>query len=378
MRVAIDAMLLQGRFSGVEWSILNLLRALGAYTDKHNLVGFVPGNFDAELMPEGIQIQRGPAAAAGRVGRILWEQMRLPGLLTREEFDILHAPGYVMPWRLGIPAVLTVYDILALTHPRWCKASNAWHYGLMMPRSIRRAARVVVPSAYVASQILKCVPNMPEDKLRVVPLGVESAFRPATPDEVEKTRDRYQLTEPYLLCVGNIEPKKNLIATVQALEAVADCIPHRLVIAGAMGWRAGKIMRRFQQVADRLPGRILHLGYVPQQSLAALYTGAELCIHWSLFEGFGLVPLEAMACGTPVIASDQGALPEVAGDAAEVVPIGEPAALGEAIVRLVSDEGRRQELVSKGLERSAMYSWARHASEVVKIYEEVGGESGRA
>jgi glycosyltransferase involved in cell wall biosynthesis len=182
-------------------------------------------------------------------------------------------------------------------------------------------------------------------------------------------RRAYNLPERYLLWVGNLEPKKNLPDTLRAFEAAARRIPHELVLAGARGWRCEPILAAL--TASPVAGRVRWLGYVPESHLAGLYSGADLLVHWSLYEGAGLTPLEAMACGTPAVVSDGGALPELAGQVAPVVPLGDPAALAGAIVALVSDRERRAELARRGLEYVKQFSWQEHARKVIGLYEEV-------
>jgi len=225
-----------------------------------------------------------------------------------------------MPLNWRKPSVLTVYDLIALQYPQWCKRSNALHYSLMLPRSLRAASAIIAPSKVVAEAIGERLPEVGE-KVRAIPLGVDAHFRPASAEQVERLRAALQLPERFILCVGNLEPKKNLAAVIQAFDLAADVIPHHLVLQGKPAWRCADVLRATHRArhADRI-----HLlsGYLPGAQLASLYTAADLLVQWSLYEGFGLPPLEAMACGTPAPVSDGRSLPEVAGPPPEVGPLG--------------------------------------------------------
>lgn len=280
----------------------------------------------------------------------------------------MHAPGYVAPVGWSGPLVLTVYDILALTHPEWCRWSNAVHYRRALPGSIRRADVVIVPSRAVQSEIIAHL-NVDARKLRVVPLGISRDMTPVGEWGIAAVRRALSLTEPYILWVGNIEPKKNLPGLVAAFEIAAQRIPHELVLAGRAGWRAGPSLRAIAE--SPLQPRIRLLGRVPESLLPGLYSGADLLVHWSLYEGAGLTPLEAMACGTPAIVSDAGALPELAGRVAPVVPLGDLERLAAEMVNLVTDRERHAALQRAGRELARGFSWPEHARAALAVYREV-------
>jgi len=357
-------MLLGGQHSGVEQAIVGLLKALPRFGPQHQYLLVCRKEYEP-FSP--VPTKTAPRWAKGRLLRIVYEQIRLAHDL-QGQCDLLHAPGYIMPLNWPGPAVLTVYDVIALQFPHLCKPSNAWHYRIMLPRSLRKAQAVIVPSFTVAQDVRHIVPEAAE-KLHVIPLGIEESYQPATEAEITHVRAKYQLPELYLLCVGNIEPKKNLPAVLKAFDEAAATIPHHLVIAGRRGWRAEPFYRALAAMRHRQ--RVHWLGYVSAEDLTGLYSGAALLIQWALYEGMGLPPLEAMACGTPVLISDGGALPEIAGPAAEIVSLGAPEKLAGALVRLLQDEARLKELREKGLRHAAQYTWERHARAVLALYEEL-------
>lgn len=376
MRVAIDAMLLGGKHSGVEVAIEGLclgLRDTGA--GREFLIVHRPAYDPADLRGPGMSTSQAPAWTTVRPGRILWERLALPDLARRWGADILHAPGYVLPTRWRGPAVLTVYDVLALSHPQWCKWSNVVHYKRALPPSVRRADIVAVPSQAVRDEVLTCL-DAPPEKVRVVPLGVSADMTPTSDEAVAAVRAMYDLPEHYVLWVGNIEPKKNLPGIVRAFELAAPEIPHELVIAGQAAWKSGASLRAIER--SSAAARIRRLGYVPASVLPALYSGADLLIHWSLYEGAGLTPLEAMACGTPAIVSDGGALPEIAGQAATVVPLGGPNDLAAAIVSVLTDSQRHAQLAHQSMAWARRFTWLKHSQRMIGLYEEAAGLGPRA
>jgi glycosyltransferase involved in cell wall biosynthesis len=363
MRVGLDGMLLGGHHSGVEQSIEGLIRALPEAAPAHDFLLACRPEY-AGSSPLAAVLA--PGWVRGRLSRILYQQTRLAHALRH--CNLLHAPGYVMPLNWRGPSVLTVYDVIALQFPHLCKRGNVWHYRVMLPRSLRRASAIIVPSETVARDVRRLAPEA-VGKLRVIPLGLGEQYRPVGETEVAEVRERLGLPERFVLCVGNVEPKKNLPAVVRAFAGIADQVPHHLILAGKPAWGADALA--FEEI--RCPGteKVASIGYVPAADLPALYSAADLLIQWSLYEGMGLPPLEAMACGTPVLVSDGGALPEVAGPAAEVVPLGPPAQLAEGLQRLLSNETRLAELRAAGLRHAAQYTWERHARAVVALYEEV-------
>jgi len=206
------------------------------------------------------------------------------------------------------------------------------------------------------------------EKVRAIPLGVDAQMRPAGAQAVAAVRERHGLDRPYMLWVGNLEPKKNLPGIVRGFELAAGRVPHELVIAGKVGWRAAESEAALAASPQR--ARIRRLGYVSSGELAALYSGADVTVQWSLYEGAGLPAVESMACGTPAVVSDGGALREWAGQVAPVVPLGDPKDLAECLVALLSDRSRLQALAARGLDWARQFTWQRYATKVMETYNE--------
>ena len=369
MRVAINALLLAGRYSGVEKAIYALLRHIGEGSDDE-FVALVGRGFDAARL-EGcrIRVERLPVGNRPRLLRILYEEFRLGRRLGG--FHLLHAPAYVAPRRLDVPLVLTIYDLVALRHPELARRANVAHYRLRLPRSARAAARIIVPLECVARQVVEHL-GVDRDRVRVVPLGVDAGFRPPSAAAVASVREHYALGAPFVLFVGNIEPKKNLPTLLRAFaELTRHGLPHELVIAGTRGWKCRCVFRLPAELG--IEDRVRFLGYVAEADLPGLYGAAELFAFPSLIEGFGLPPLEAMACGTPVVTSDAEALVETAGDAAEHVPARDAEALADAMRRVLGDQALRERLCQAGLARAAQFTWQRTAEATRAVYREAIG-----
>ncbi len=373
MRLVVDCLVLGARPSGVERAVSGLLRGLAeSDTPDIDMTAIVGAGADRAQLPDaGISIRHAPGPTRGRASRILYEQLLLPALARSHGADVVHGAAYVLPLTWRDASVVTIHDTITLTHPQWCKPSNVLHYREVMTASARSANIVATPSAEARAAVIEHLAVEPS-RVWVAPLGVGEEFAPSGEDAVAALRERHNLTQPYLLCVGNIEPRKNLPAVIEAFEAVAGRLPHDLVLAGKAGWRCAPILEAMK--TSPVAERIRWLDYVADADLPALYTGADLLVQWSLHEGFGLAPLEAMACGTRALVSDAGALPEVAGEAARIVPLADgPEGLGQALVAMACDESPAAELIARGRERAAQFTWARHAEAMLAIYREAAG-----
>lgn len=367
MLALVDALLPDGHRGGVEHSVVELVRALArlapeqvGYACRRVLLASEPWLAERPVLVA-------PRWATGRLGRIVAEQLWLPAAARKANVGLVHGPAYVLPIGWKGPCVVTVYDLIALLHPGWTKRSNALHYRLVVPRSVRRAEMVIAPSLVVADEIAENLQRM--GRIRVVHLGVRDIFRePVGEAEVEMFRASFGLQRPYFAVVGNIEPKKNLRAVVRAFEIAAPKLDHELVVVGRFGWRWEEDVRamRNSEVAER----IRFLGPLSDSDLRACYAGSTALVQFSLYEGFGLTPLEAMACGTAAVVSDGGALPEIAGPGGVVVPLEDgPEALAAAMVRLAEDSQHRAEVVARGRQWSRRFTWAAHAERVLQLYQ---------
>lgn len=376
MRVAINGILLSGGrpLTGVHRCILGLAQGLSELNGPHEFVFFAGRDVDAsELESEHFRVLSVRTKNRFRLRRILWEQWVLPLRLRMNHVDVFHAPAYVMPVLTRVPTVLTVYDIFAIRYPLLCRFGNVLHYRKMLPLSVKRARRVIVPSNATREHLIETL-QTPEEKIRVIPPGLDAGFRPLSEEHKDEIRQRYNLPEKFLLYVGNLDPKKNIRQIIRAFFAsrAAGRYAHKLLVVGHRSWQYKELVELAREL--QVEHDVHFPGYFPDEDLPGLYNCADALIFPSRIEGFGLPPLEAMACGTCVVTSRDPALMEATGDGALHVPAGNLAELRVAIERMVLDRALRRELREKGLARARQFTWERAAAETVKVYEEVHEE----
>jgi len=294
----------------------------------------------------------------------LWTHARLSLEMARHRPDVLLVPAHVIP--LVHPrSVVTIHDLGYLHEPDAHPPRQRRLLDLTTRWSARAASRIIAISHSTRRDLIDRY-GVPAAKVGVVPLGVSGWFRPPSIDETNRVRLRYGLPERFVLAVGTIQPRKNLAKLAAALEAIPD-LP--LVIAGKLGWLAGEVMADLAEPI-RL-GRVRMLGYVPAADLPALY-GAATCVAFvSRFEGFGLPAIEAMACGTPVVVSNRGALPEVVGDAALVVDADDRERITAAIRSVADDRAILANLRQAGLKHARQYTWRATAEATLTVLREV-------
>lgn len=299
-----------------------------------------------------------------------WLQVGLPRQLSRSRADVVHSLAFLGPLVAPCPMVVTVADTSYLEFPS--DFDYKWKlYSRFIGPTVRRAAMVITVSEYSKSQILKAY-GMSGERVRVIYHGVAPEFHSDyDPRVVADARGRYQLGDSYVLFVGALEPRKNVVALVEMLsqlKARAEYRDLQLVLAGPGGSGASAI--RSAVVRAHLEPAVRELGYVPSQDLPLLYAGARVFVFPSLLEGFGLPLLEAMACGTPVVAANTSSIPEVTGDAAALVPVGNATALCEAVAHVLGEPDYAADLRRRGLARVRQFSWVHAARETAAVYQE--------
>ncbi len=366
LRIAIDGTALYGVYGGVEYSLWNLLAALKDLQTPHQFTVFIPhdGPPDERLESFGShwQWRRLPFCGTAKARRIFWQQWQLPRALY--EFDLLHAPTYVAPLRAPVPVVLGAYDLIALTHPEFATRTNRLHYGFVLPRALRRAAHIIVPSEMVRRE----VEHLTHCKnISVVPLGTEPIFHEVPLEsEVADSRQRHNLPNEYFFFAGNFEPKKNIAALLEAHALLCKLSPDAppLVIAGgARRWNGHEI--------EGDGKRVRLLGHVPRHDLPLLYAGCTAFVFPTLAEGFCLPVLEALSVGAPVITTHAVPLPHIENVARLCAPHDIEAIAG-AMQLLWKNPVEAQKMRREGRLYARDFTWHRAAQQTLTIYETVG------
>ena len=306
-----------------------------------------------------------------RVLTILWHRLRLP--LPVELFggrlDVFHSPDFALPPVRQARTVLTVHDLSFMRVPECSQPSLRAYLLRVVPPSVRRADVVLADSESTRNDVIELLGVGP-DRVRVLYPGVDEGFQRVQDAQVlADVRQRYRLPERFVLSVGTLQPRKNLTRLIEAHKQVRADADIELVIAGGAGWMYEGIFRRVEELG--LQGAVHFPGYVGDEDLPALYTLADLFVFPSLYEGFGLPALEAMACGTPVVTSDVSSLPEVVGDAALMVDPHDVDALAEAMRRVLGEPSLRSAMIRRGLVRAQSFTWSRAAEELLCLYHEV-------
>jgi glycosyltransferase involved in cell wall biosynthesis len=300
-----------------------------------------------------------------RPTRILWEQFVLPRRAAEDRLDLLHATGYILPLACRLPTVLTIFDLLALTHPEFCKPATRLHYRLLLPISARRARKVIVPSRTVRDQVCGLL-RLATDRVEVIAPGIHPSFaEPPRPEMLARLRQHYDLPQHFVLCAGNLEPKKNLMRLVQAFQRARRAgLEGELILVGGAGWGTGLALPR--PAPD-----VRWLGYVPPQSLPGLFHLASEVAFPAFAEGFGLPVVEAMASGTVVIASG---VPAVAESDPQAVIHVDPLSIDSLALGLLRgrrEKALRRRLINRGRRAAARFSWQRAAEKTWRVYEQV-------
>jgi glycosyltransferase involved in cell wall biosynthesis len=323
-------------------------------------------------LPAGRNIVARPAGVPQRYLDVVWHRLTLPlpVNLFLGRVDLFHSPDFVLPPVSKALSVLTVHDLAFLLYPECAEAKLRAYLEKAVPRSARRADFIVADSENTRNDVI-CLLGVPPRKVAVVPGGVESSFAPVEePGRLTALRERLGIGEaPFILSVGVIEPRKNLGVLFEAYRVLRDRtgLPHLLVVAGNRGWLSAESVERAQQSVYRDDIRLI--GFVPEADLPTLYTAASAFAFPSLYEGFGLPPLEAMACGTPTVVSRASSLPEVAGDAALQVDPRDVEGLAAALELLLLDDALQAELRARGFERARAFSWRAAARQQLDVYE---------
>jgi glycosyltransferase involved in cell wall biosynthesis len=367
VKVALMGRSLRGRMSGVVRYTHELVTALAARTPDELTVFVTRADDGLDGVP--VRRIRAPFRTRTEYARALWEQTVVPLEVARLAPAVYHSPNYILPLALRCPTVVTVHD-LAFLDPSLHRLRSHLYLKTLTSLAVRKADRIICVSQHTYEQFIDHFPAS-ADRARIVTEGVGSSFMPRGGADVERFCARHELPERYILFVGTFEPRKNLVRLVDAFEkaVLASDAPDVLVLCGGAGWKNDDVFARIAQSPVR--ARIRVLGYLPDDELAAAYSGCSMFVYPSLSEGFGLPPLEAMACGAPVLTSDTSALPETVGDAALLVDPLATDAIADGMIRILTDDALRMRLVDSGAVRARNLGWDAVAARTVEVYEEI-------
>lgn len=366
--------------SGIGRYAVELAYGLATHQQIEKIRCFSLGRWAAlpapELQQTAVPTRRGrlrTALAANRVAVRMYDHLT-PSLyrwrLRGEGSSLFHSPNYSLPPFPGA-SVATVHDLSHVLYPQFHPAARVDYMNLAFPQTLRRAHHLITDAESVRQELIQQM-GWSADRVTAVPLGVDPGFRPHHTEELEPLMQRFGLrSNGYSLCVGTIEPRKNIDRLLSAYEALPQELRRSfpLVLAGAPGWRSGQTHARM--VRAESDGWLRYLSFVPQHDLPKLYAGARLFVYPSLYEGFGLPVLEAMASGTPVITSNVSSLPEVVGDAALLIDPKDIDQIADALREVLQDDERRKTASVAGLARSASFTWEECVNQTVAIYQKV-------
>lgn len=367
--VVFNAHLLGGnasyRSAGISVYIANLLRCFGARRPDVRfqvLAGSAP-------LPEGasLPVLRSRMQTERPWQRIAWEQSVLPVLLRRLRADLLHAPAFVGPLLSSVPQVITVHDLSFLRYPAFFRPGNRLYLSTFTGMACRRADAVIAVSEFTAREVVELL-GVPRE--RVVPIyhGVAPRFRPLPAAAVADFRRAHGLPDRFVLFMGTLEPRKNLIRLVRAFARLGLPELH-LIIAGAQGWYYHDIFAEVERL--QLADRVHFPGFVAVDDQALWYNAACAFAYVSIYEGFGMPVLEALACGTPTLTSNTSSLPEAGGDAVLTCPPDDEEAMADALHRLVSDVALQEALRVQGLGHAGAFSWEATARQTIEVYQRI-------
>lgn len=389
MRIGIDARFLtHSQVGGFKTYSENLISALAEIDSKNEYILYLdrPPGRDSSVPGQpnfSTRIVRGTMPLLGMPWR---EQVGLPVQAARDKLHLLHSPSQTAPLGLRCPSVLTIYDMMWFFPKRLPRGGHGLgrrrimesYYRFVSRLAARNASVILTVSEASKRDITACLTVNPDEVHVTYPAAGRIYRRVDDPERTRAMRSRRSLAGCFILAIGSADPRKNMPALVRAYASLPSSLQerHQLVIVWTHGFLVSDLARQVR--ALHIDSRVRFLEYVSNEELVLLYNAASLFVFPSLYEGFGLPPLEAMACGTPVVAANNSSIPEIAGDAAVLVDAEDCASIASGMARLLTDDSLQRKLVDKGLGRAATFSWERCARETVTVYEKALGGIARA
>jgi glycosyltransferase involved in cell wall biosynthesis len=365
-RIGINAHLLTGqhnyRRAGIHNYIAQLLRHMAKLDSPYDFIVYC--NSPETLIDTDLRLVSTALPAGRPVGRILWEQLAWPVSARRQGLDLLHSMAFVTPYASSRPSVVTVYDLSFIHLPEQFTRLRRLYLSRQTHRSCRSAVRVVTISASGRQDVHRQF-KVPLDRIDVVSPGVDDIYQTQPASVIEAFRQERRLPRNFFLHVGTLQPRKNIPLLVEAFADLADANT-ALVLVGGKGWLYDEVFDRVRALG--VEERVRFAGYVPDSELPLWYNAASALVFPSFYEGFGMPVLEAMACGTPVIAARTSAVPETAGEAALYFDPQDKVALRERMAAVLDDPSQAATMRHKGLMQAGRYSWQRSARAMLEVY----------
>jgi glycosyltransferase involved in cell wall biosynthesis len=372
MRIGLDGIPLATPLTGIGHYTLELALALAhlSPSDEFELISTLPlSEATARQLQQHNLANLQTIRTRFEALRAYWWTLGLPLHIWRRGYTLYHGTNYDVPLWNRCPTVVTIHDLSLLLHPSTHEKRLVNRARRRLPVVARNARMIITPSESVRGEVCEQLSVRPE-KVRVVPEAARSNFRQLPREQTIATKTRLGVEDEFVLFVGTIEPRKNLLTLVRAFEELlrTTALRPQLVIVGREGWLNDELFSYIKNSEFRR--RVLLTGYVSEEDLVALYSSCRVSIYPSLYEGFGLPTLEAMACGAPVITSRIESIMEAVGDAARLIPPTETSALTRSMVELLENEDERQRLSTAGLERARQFSWEKTARATMEVYRE--------
>jgi len=370
MKIGIITNVIDEGYSSYSVYVSNVIKQINMLDKKNEFVLIHHSNTDHEIYTSNDEILI-PLPHFKFLKNNFWRYHNLKKYLQSSPFDIIHDP--TGPGALTFPMpfkkIITVYDLSSLLFPTY-NVGGMISWRLLGKKTIKNVDKIIAISNSTKRDIIHFF-GCPEEKIQTIYLGKDEIFFPIHESEKEKFKERYNLNFPYILYVGVLQPRKNIPNLIKAFNIFKKMgMPHKLVIAGGKGWQFTDIFKTVQEL--HLQNEVIFTGFIPYEDLPGLYNAAELFVFPSIYEGFGIPALEAMACGIPVITSNSSSLPEIVGETGVMVDPYNLEQLAHSMKEVLTDESYKKEIIKNGLQRANLFSWKRCAEETLDVYHEIG------
>ncbi len=368
MRIGLITSSMDERRAGIGYYSYNLVKNLTKIDKKNDyvLIHHYPTNDEIYKENKELTIPYPRIPLRKTIGN----NIILAWKLRSHDFDIVHDLSQISPFLFSshFKKILTIHDLTPILFSETYGLIHVFLQKHVLPMTLKNIDMIITVSEHSKQDIINHL-KIPEEKIKVIYNGIDGRFKPLK--KVDDVKEKYDIKSPFILYVGTLEPRKNIPTLINAFyELKKNGILYKLVIVGGKGWKYKDIYEHVDKL--NLQREVIFTGYVSDDDLPKLYNAADLFIYPSLYEGFGFPPLEAMACGCPVITSNTSSLPEVVGDAGMMVDPYDVDEIANAMKRVLLDENLREEMIKKGLERAKKFRWENCADETIRVYEFVG------